>query len=55
MSETLLDRAFTNYEAARVLLNNMSHDEMFLNIAGYHLQQAVELAIKFLLEMGGVR
>ena len=55
MSETLLDRAFTNYEAARVLLNNMSHDEMFLNIVGYHLQQAVELAIKFLLEMSGVR
>ncbi|MEY8335816.1 HEPN domain-containing protein [Lachnospiraceae bacterium 47-T17] len=55
MSETMLDRAFTNYNAAKVLLVNMSCDEMFLNLVGYHLQQAVELTIKFLLEINGVR
>ena len=56
MSEekTLFDKARTNYEVAAILLANSGDDEAFLNQAGYHLQQAVELAIKFELEISGV-
>lgn len=54
MSETLLDKAMLNYRACEILLERAGDDEGLLNMVGYHLQQAVELGIKFLLEEAGV-
>lgn len=51
---TLFDKAVANLKSARLLVDNSAGDEEQLNFAGYHLQQAVELAIKFLLEQDGV-
>ena len=52
--ETLLDRAYTNLQAARVLLQANQGDDLFCNIIAYHLQQAIELSIKYQLEQEGV-
>lgn len=53
--ETLFDKAKQNYQVAKTLMTSLgSEDEVFLNYVGYHLQQAVELAIKYTLEMNGV-
>lgn len=54
MSKTLLDKAKTNYHTCNIILERATDDEELLNIVGYHLQQAVELAIKYLLERNGV-
>lgn len=54
MSETLLDRAMLNFQTAKILFDRATDDERLLNMVGYHLQQAVELAIKFLLERAGM-
>lgn len=53
-ASTLFDKASANFKSARLLLENASDDDEQLNFAGYHLQQAVELAIKYLLEQNGV-
>lgn len=55
MNETLLDKAFTNMETAEIIYKFRDGDEAKLNMAGYHLQQAVELCCKHYLEMNGVR
>lgn len=55
MSETLLDKAFQNLKIANTLRNNPeTSDEVYLNYIGYHLQQAVEFAIKHRMEVSGV-
>lgn len=51
---TLFDKAVTNYNTALILKRFMGEDEAQLNAAAYHLQQSVELALKYLLEMYGV-
>lgn len=51
---TLYDKALANYNCACILRNHMSDDEEQLNIIAYHLQQSVELALKYLLEQSGV-
>lgn len=51
MSETLLDKSIQNYNVAQTLWENMGDDESFLNYIGYHLQQSVELAIKYRFEI----
>lgn len=48
--ETLLDVAEANYKIAQIL---QRYEQDPANI-GYHLQQAVELAIKHFLEEGGI-
>ena len=54
-NETLLDKAEQNLNVARQLYVTLANDdEAFLNYVGYHLQQAVELSIKYTLEMNGV-
>lgn len=53
-ANTLYGKAAANYKSARLLFENATGDEEQLNFAGYHLQQAVELAIKYLLEQNGV-
>lgn len=54
MGETLLDRAFRNYEAAKYNYKNIGVDDFYLNLAGYLLQQSVELYLKHYLELRGV-
>ena len=51
MSETLLDKSISNYNVAVMIRNQMGSDEAYLNYIGYHLQQAVELNLKYQLEM----
>lgn len=51
---TLFGKAAANYKSARLLLQHADGDEEQLNFAGYHLSQAVELAMKYLLEQDGV-
>ncbi|MCD8211633.1 MAG: HEPN domain-containing protein, partial [Oscillospiraceae bacterium] len=53
MSETLLDKAIQNYDIANLICSSSFADESHLNYAAYHLQQAVETAIKFILEENG--
>lgn len=55
MSQTLLDKATHNYNIAVVIAQTMDGDEAYLNYVGYHLQQSVELALKFQLEECGVQ
>lgn len=47
-------RALANFKTARILFKCSSDDEQQLTIAGYHLQQALELAIKYILLINGV-
>lgn len=55
MSETLFDRAISNFSAAQVNFGHRSDDEFFLNLTGYLLQQSVELALKHVLETWGIK
>ncbi|MCD8326740.1 MAG: HEPN domain-containing protein [Lachnospiraceae bacterium] len=54
MNETLLRKAVYNYNVATMIYNSMGDDEAYLNYIGYHLQQAVELAMKYMLEKSPV-
>ncbi len=51
--ETLLSKAYTNFRAAELLINTDLGDEGTLNIAGYLMQQTVELSLKHIIEMNG--
>ena len=55
MSETLLDRALRNFKAAQVNYQYRTDDDFFLNLTGYLLQQATELALKHVLEINGIK
>lgn len=55
MSETLLDRAKANYMMAEKNFKFINEDDVYLNLTGYLLQQATELAAKHMLEMEGFR
>ena len=52
--ETLLDKAYINYLTSSHLYTLSLDDDAYINIIAYHLQQALELAIKFVLEQNGV-
>lgn len=54
MRETQLDIAYSNWEVSSILTASNADDENILNHAAYHLQQAVELALKYVLEQNGV-
>ena len=51
--ETLYDKAVSNYDVAKGIYDFFDGDELYLNHIGYHLQQAVELSLKYTLEMHG--
>lgn len=51
---TLYGKAAANFKSAKLLLDNANGDEEQLNLAGYHLQQALELTLKYLLEQDGI-
>lgn len=54
-NETLFDKAIQNLNCAKIIYNSdLIEDEAYLNYVGYHLQQAVELAIKNELELNGI-
>ena len=50
-ARTLYDKALSNYNSARILREFMGDDDEQLNIIAYHLQQALELSIKYTLEL----
>lgn len=52
--ETLFDKARQNVDVARMIFSSSQGDEIYLNYVGYHLQQAVELGIKYGMECFGV-
>lgn len=52
--ETYLDIAERELLAARILLRYRTDDEALINIVAYHLQQAVEHALKHRLECSGI-
>jgi len=51
---TLYDKALSNYNSARILRSNLTDDENQINIVAYLLQQSLEFALKYFLELGGV-
>ena len=53
-ARTLYDKALSNYNSARILREFMGDDDEQLNIIAYHLQQALELSIKYTLEQNGI-
>jgi len=55
MSDTLLKMAWIQYHSAEIVYEHRLEDDLYLNVAGYHLQQAVELALKHILELAGIR
>lgn len=52
--ETLLDKAIQNITLAKMIYSELIRDEVYLNYMGYHIQQAVELSIKYTLEINGI-
>jgi HEPN domain-containing protein len=53
--KSFLDKAKSNVLAAELLIKSQNEDDELINLAGYHLQQAVELLIKHQFEQCGVR
>lgn len=54
-TKSLLDKALTNFDCAELIRKSIQNeDEEMINLVGYHLQQAVELSIKYTLEMNGI-
>lgn len=52
--ETLLDKAVQNITLAKMIYSELIGDEVYLNYIGYLIQQAVELSIKYNLELNGI-
>jgi HEPN domain-containing protein len=50
---SLYSRALSDYRAGMILMQNLDADENIIDVAGYHLQQAVEKLLKFQIEMQG--
>lgn len=54
-SETLLDIAERNLSAGKTLKKEYPNDDGMPNLIGYHCQQAIELALKHILETHTVK
>lgn len=54
-NQTLFDKAVANFNTAIILRKYAETDESQINIISYHLQQSMEFAIKYMLEINGVR
>ncbi len=50
----LFDKAVSNLRSAQLIFDHRGEDDEQLNMVGYHLQKAVELALKYLLEQDGI-
>lgn len=55
MNDSFLKRARSQYMHAGLLISMQTGDEYTLNVVGYMLQQSVELLLKHILEMNGIR
>ena len=53
MEDNLLNRAISDFRLAKSICTFIGEDDFFVNKAAYHLQQAVELSIKFVFEQEG--
>lgn len=53
--ETLLDIAKRNFVTAETMMKLVEADDGYLNVVGYHAEQAIELAIKHYLETHGIK
>lgn len=53
LAKTYYEKAISNFIAAKTLVNILPNDEEQINIAAYHLQQSLELAIKHLFLING--
>ena len=54
-NDTLLDFAINNLKAERAISMAYPNDDGMLNQRGYHLQQAIELTLKHILEPHGIK
>lgn len=52
---TYYDKAMSNIKVARIILDNTDNDQGQLGIAGFHLQQAMEFVLKYLLDRSGIK
>ena len=52
--ETLLDKAKKDIAVAEALYRQPEVDELFLDAISYHIQQAVEKALKYQMEESGI-
>ena len=52
---TLLKMAIKNLKVKEAIELIYPHDDGFVNLMGYHLQQTIELALKHILETHGVK
>lgn len=53
-NESLLAIAKRNLYVAKSLYRDIAADDGYINIVGFHIQQAVELALKDFLEYNGI-
>ena len=54
INDSLLNKAIRNFNIAKMIYSDGEMaDEMYLNNVGYNLEQAVELAIKHVMELSG--
>lgn len=54
-TKNLFDKALTNFDCAKLIRNTIENEnEEMINLVAYHLQQSVELSLKYTLEMNGV-
>lgn len=53
IANTYYDKALSNFKSAKLIFVIAKDDEEQLNQIGYHLQQALELAIKHILAVNG--
>lgn len=53
-AQTLYDKATANFRSAKIILAHADDDEEQLDVIGYHLQQALEFVLKYLLEQNGI-
>jgi len=54
IANTYYEKALANFKIAKIVYSVASNDEEQLNIAGYHIQQALELAIKHIFVINGM-
>lgn len=54
VASSYYEKALSNFKTAKIIISLASTDEEQLNQAGYHLQQALELAIKHIFCVKGL-
>ena len=52
---TLYDRAKVDLQTVRLILAQNGSDELFIDVAAYHVQQGIEKLVKFALSINGIK